>query len=352
MDRGKIMRNDAQFGRLASRQRGAVAIYVALFLVVMLGFIALSVDIGRALVVRNELQNAADAAALAGAGQLKWTNTPTTWANATSKANAAISLNYADGKALSTGTVTAGYWSVTGSPAGMQSTTITPSGGELPAVQVTVSRTAGSNGGPIQTFFAGLIGTSTIDVSATAVAAIATPGVAKPGALFPIAITQCMAGIYWDSSTGQPTIDPSTGKPYQIKIGSSYHTGTCYYGQWTTFNTVANDTPTVINLIQNGNPTTLSIGDNTWIDTGTKNSIYNAISTPVQVLLPVVSNVSTGSNQPITAFAPFEIDQSVNGSNPYIAGHFITNYLPTNVGPGGGTPPTYYGAYVPPVLVN
>ncbi|WP_116138677.1 TadG family pilus assembly protein [Trinickia diaoshuihuensis] len=346
------MRNDAQLARLVGRQRGSIAIYVALFMFVMMGFIALSVDIGRALVVRNELQNAADAAALAGAGQLKWTNTPTTWANATSKANAAIALNYADGQALSTGTVTTGYWSITGSPAGMQSTTITPNSNELPAIQVTVSRAAGSNGGSLQTYFAGLIGTKTIDVSATAVAAIALPGVAKPGSLFPTAITQCMLGIYWNSSTGQPTIDPSTGQPYDVKIGSAYHTGSCYYGQWTTFDTVANDTQTVINLITNGNPTTLSIGSNTWIDTGTKNSIYNSVSTPVQVLLPVVASVSTGSNQPIVAFAPFEIDKSVNGANPYIEGHFIVNYLPTNVGPGGGGTPSYYGAYVPPVLVN
>jgi hypothetical protein len=222
----------------------------------------------------------------------------------------------------------------------------------LPAVQVTVSRAPGSNGGSLQTYFAGLIGTSTIDVSATAVAAIATPGVAKPGALFPVAITQCMLGIYWNSTTNQPTIDPSTGQPYDVKIGSSYHTGTCYYGQWTTFDTVANDTPTVINLINNGNPTTLSIGSNTWIDTGTKNSIYKAVPTPIQVLLPIVADVSAGSNQPIIAFAPFEIDKSVNGSNPYLEGHFITNYLPTNVGPGGGGAPSYYGAYIPPVLVN
>jgi len=344
------MRNDARLARRGQRQRGAIAIIVAILLPVMLGFIALAVDISRELVVRNQLQNAADAAALAGAGKLQWTNTSTTWADASSKASAAIGLNSADGQTLSTGTVSVGYWNVTGSPSGMQSTTITPGSNDFPAVKVTVSRTAGSNGGPIQTYFAGLIGTSAIDVSATAVATIAAPGTAKPGALFPLAISQCMYQNYWDSTTGQPKLDPSTGKPYVFDIGSSYHYGPCLSGQWTTFNVNANDTPTVENLITNGNPTSLSIGDNTWIQTGTKTAIYNTVTVPSEVLLPVVGDVSSNAAVPIVAFAAFQITAVDGGSGKYIEGHFTSDFLATNVGPGSGGG-TYYGAYVPPVLV-
>jgi hypothetical protein len=231
----------------------------------------------------------------------------------------------------------------------MQSTAITPGANDMPAIKVTVSRASGSNGGPIQTYFAGLIGTSTINVSATAVALIAPPGTAKPGALFPLAITQCMYQNYWNASTGQPMLDPSTGKPYEFNIGSAYHYGPCYSGQWTTFDVNANDTQTVDNLIANGNPTSLAIGDNTWIEPGTKTAIYDAVTVPSQVLLPVVSDVSTNSAVPIIAFAPFQIDASVGGSGKYIQGHFITDYLATNVGPGSGGAP-YYGAYIPPVL--
>lgn len=343
------MRNDAQLAPTARRQRGAVAIYVALFLPVAIGFLALSVDIARELVVRNQLQNAADAAALAGAGQLQWGGASTMWANASAKATAAIGLNSADGATLSTGTIATGYWNVTGSPSGMQSTAITPGANDMPAIQVTVSRASGSNGGPIQTYFAGLIGTSTINVSATAVALIAPPGTAKPGALFPLVITQCMYQNYWNASTGQPMIDPSTGKPYEFKIGSDYHYGPCYSGQWTTFDVNANDTPSVENLIANGNPTSLSIGDNTWIEPGTKTAIYGAVTVPTEVLLPVVVDVSTNAAVPIVAFAPFQIDASVGGSGKYIQGHFVTDYLATNVGPGSGGA-LYYGAYIPPVL--
>ena len=48
-------------------QSGMVAVIVAILLAVLLGFAALAVDIGHVMVVRNEIQNAADAAALAGA---------------------------------------------------------------------------------------------------------------------------------------------------------------------------------------------------------------------------------------------------------------------------------------------
>jgi hypothetical protein len=48
-------------------ERGAIAIMVALLSLIFVGVAALAVDIGHLLVVRNELQNAADAACLAGA---------------------------------------------------------------------------------------------------------------------------------------------------------------------------------------------------------------------------------------------------------------------------------------------
>ena len=51
-------------------QQGAVAVMVALVVTVMLAMTALALDVGHALVARNQLQNASDAAALAGARAL------------------------------------------------------------------------------------------------------------------------------------------------------------------------------------------------------------------------------------------------------------------------------------------
>jgi len=48
-------------------QRGVTVIVVALLILVFIGFAALAIDIGHLFVVRNELQNAADAGCLAGA---------------------------------------------------------------------------------------------------------------------------------------------------------------------------------------------------------------------------------------------------------------------------------------------
>ena len=51
-------------------QQGAIAVTVALVMAVMLAMTALALDVGHALVARNQLQNASDAAALAGARAL------------------------------------------------------------------------------------------------------------------------------------------------------------------------------------------------------------------------------------------------------------------------------------------
>ncbi|MBS1170254.1 MAG: hypothetical protein H6R01_1172 [Burkholderiaceae bacterium] len=56
-----------------NKQRGAIIIVFTLSMLVLFGFMALVIDLGRIYVVRSELQNAADAAALAGAKDLDQT---------------------------------------------------------------------------------------------------------------------------------------------------------------------------------------------------------------------------------------------------------------------------------------
>src|SRR5688572_17468165 len=51
-------------------QQGVVAVMVAVVLIVLLAMAAMALDVGHALVARNQLQNASDAAALAGARAL------------------------------------------------------------------------------------------------------------------------------------------------------------------------------------------------------------------------------------------------------------------------------------------
>jgi hypothetical protein len=56
--------------RHVERQRGAILVMTVIFLVILLGFAALALDFGRLYVLRTEMQNAADASAMAAAAEL------------------------------------------------------------------------------------------------------------------------------------------------------------------------------------------------------------------------------------------------------------------------------------------
>jgi hypothetical protein len=70
-------------------QRGAVAVLVALILIVLIGAAGLALDLGRLFVAKTELQNAADACALAAARELA---TPSTLAVLTRAENAGVTV--------------------------------------------------------------------------------------------------------------------------------------------------------------------------------------------------------------------------------------------------------------------
>src|SRR6185436_17664313 len=57
-------------GSSTRRDRGVVIVWLALFLLLMLGFIAVGVDLAKLMTAKTQLQNAADASALAGASSI------------------------------------------------------------------------------------------------------------------------------------------------------------------------------------------------------------------------------------------------------------------------------------------
>ena len=328
---------------LPRRQRGAMSVAILFSLLAACAVAAFSIDLGQIFLAQYELQNAADAAALAGADALLGVNSGPNWSLAQSKAASAVGLNSSNGVQLSSATVQTGYWNVTGTPASLQATTITPGTYDEPAVQVTISRAAGLNGGTVSFFFAPLFGVKSGAVSATAVAVASAPGYIGAGGLFPVAMGQCVFNQYWNAQTGAPTTDPSTGQPYEFQIGSGASYGGCEAGQWTSFQTDANDVPTVRSLMQNGNPTPLAIGDSIWIEPGVKTTLYSSVPVPADVLVPVVQDVMSGTTT-IVAFAEFHIDASVGGSGKYIQGHLETGFAISAATAQSGP---YYGAYVP-----
>ena len=167
--------------------RGAVAVIVAIVLVVLLSFGALALDISNAMIARNELQNVADASALAGTRQLGLiyaalpqgtpyttyvlsdpsavVNAATNVALANQARQVAITLNPAD--------IVIGVWNV-----GPRTLTLGNVGAT--GVRVTAHRDGTANG-PVATWLAGIMGINNMNIVATATAALTGAGALLPG---------------------------------------------------------------------------------------------------------------------------------------------------------------------------
>jgi hypothetical protein len=175
----KPMRRAMCRRNVLSQSQGIIATMVAVVLVGLLGFVALVIDLGFALVTRNQLQNIADGAALAGTRQLGrmyegLTPTAQQGYELTGSDKSAIltkvreigESNSAGGKAIdiNTGDIVIGKWNVT-------SKQLTPTSVNPDAVSVLVRRDGQANSA-LPTFFAGLVGTPHLHVSARATAAL------------------------------------------------------------------------------------------------------------------------------------------------------------------------------------
>ena len=337
------------------RARGSVTLWFLLTFTALLIIGAFAIDLPRVFTASAELQNGADAAALAGASALSQSSTTgLNWAAGAASATSAIALNKSDSVALSSGTVAAGYWDVAAaSPTLIAPTQVTLPGaaGQMlePAVQVTIARNATSNGGWVSLLLGSLLGVATTGDSATAVAVIAPPSEVPIGALFPMVMDQCVYDQYWDATQNAPKVDPTTGAPYEVEIGNGQTYGsTCDAAQWTSFDTTANNTKAIVTLITSGNPTPLSIGDSIYILPGIKDAIYNSVTAGQTVLMPVSTAIQSKTTFTIVAFAAFYIDSVVGQSGKYIQGHFVAGYtMPTQ---GTGVSTSNYGGYVAPRL--
>lgn len=170
--------------------RGAAAVMTALFLVVLLAMGAAAIDIGHALVARNELQNVSDAAALAGtralgliyegmtvAAQQSYVLSSGDAATVIAAVQATASANSAAGVSISIdpADIAIGTWDP-------YTRTHTPTTIQPKAVRVLSRRDASANGA-ISTFLANIVGMSSVDVRAVATADMSAVGQTAPGQL-------------------------------------------------------------------------------------------------------------------------------------------------------------------------
>ena len=164
--------------KLLHGQRGNTAILFALCLPVLLGCAALAVDLARLNMVKVELQNAADAAALAGANKLIIVGSNPNWSVATSTATQVAQSNFANGAQILASNVTInegnsllkGYWDKSN---GFSQTFVN---GYVPAIKVKIVS------GPLNLFFGYFLGPNGANgptdkpVSASAIATAPNPG--------------------------------------------------------------------------------------------------------------------------------------------------------------------------------
>ena len=181
-----------------NNSHGATAVMVAVMMTVLLAMAAAAIDIGHALVARNELQNVSDAAALAGtralgiiyegmtnAEQQSYVLTGGDQATVVAAVQATANANSAAGVAINItpSDIAIGTWN----PA---TRTHTPTVNQPKAVRV-LSRRDPSANGAISTFFGSVIGMTSLSVGAVATADMTAVGQTAPGQLdVPFAISE------------------------------------------------------------------------------------------------------------------------------------------------------------------
>lgn len=252
-------------------QRGSIAIMTAVSLPVLIGFAALAVDISHLFVVRGELQNAADAAALNGANYLYrpgiFFKGDYDWASAENNALLMLQKNSADGANITSGDIKTGYWD-TSSNTFTSPPSTTPSRNDVPAVKVTVSIDAGNNGGPVKSFLAEVLGIMSSPVAATAVAVSASPNTINAGGLLPLVVSTCIYNASWDFTKNppQPKLDKN-GNPivWSFGPGMSGNSSCGDQSLYTSFDKAITDSNKMKDLFTSGNPNPMSIGGNTYV---------------------------------------------------------------------------------------
>lgn len=203
-----------------SNQNGVVLPLVAVLLVVLLAFTALAVDVGRYMVVRNELQNIADGAALAACRVLGdiYQNMPSTLQPAyvcdgneeSTIKSAAVNVGFRneagglENIVIRDVDVLIGTW---------DGNAFTQTPNQPDAVRV-IARRDGNANTPITTFFARLVGVDTMDVWMDAIAALTGQSTTEPGELeLPIGISSYFyqdGNFCNDFIVFNPTNDPDS----------------------------------------------------------------------------------------------------------------------------------------------
>lgn len=326
--------------KIMNNQNGGIAIITALLLTAFLGLAALGIDSGYMVATKNELQNAADAGALAGAWQLskggdenaiKDTAKDTVGQNKASNGN--ISLELSD--------ITIGKWD-------LEERKFTISSLEdANAVKVSIQNH------DLNLFFRS--DNESLGAEAVAIVGSAgTPDTVDKGILLPLAISK------WIADKADEYNSPSN----TVKIGSDYHYDNDPYndvfaGQWTSFTEDKNNAKYLKGLITNGNPDPLSVGDSIYIQPGTMafgyHEDYLGLYVGKNVVFALVDAVLRDETKkfiPVYSFISFRITNLLDKNKKGIEGYFVEDIYAGGGGASGNVPYYGYGINSSPKLVQ
>jgi len=365
------------------RESGTVLIFVTIALFALFGFVAWSTETGRAWQTKNQLQAAADSAALAGVENLLSADfTTVDEASARTAAMTYGAQQIVLGTNLSIGAtdVEVGSWD-------MASQTFTPLPGNtdpdvVRAVRVATRRDSILNG-PMNTIFGRVLGVNSIDINTDAVAEWGFAGSGGAGLIpLPIAIDCCKVAGPGCTANYCETISNTIPNPCSLSNGQTtscleFFATTEQNACWTGFQTDSSavSVPMMEDIIANGNPD--EVGKKPiYLDNGTKTPIVQEIKDKFDaegsdtngdgvvdswvVTLPVVEcqnpgdQCASGTPQSIVGFLCMDIHEIIVTPDKLIKGDFICATDPRcdipGLGPGGSLVGSISADY--PVIVN
>jgi hypothetical protein len=301
------------------RQDGQVLAIFALALVAIIAMVGLVLDGGSTFVQRRDQQNVADAAAMAGA--YAWLNTGSASSGVAAAQDAAADNGYANGAngvvvAVATGTATNG----------------------ASAITVTVTK-------PHRNHFAGIVGLSSWDVSATATAMAGAPNAAL-GAMPLLFNEEAFPNGRGPSNEVSFSEPPSGSEDVPQEAGQF---------NWTVYCTATGvghggcnaDTNTVDDLIKFENKRDKEVTLEMPIaplNAGSHTALFSELANHIGEEFPVAIVNDDGE---MVGWAMFHLTGSVGGSTKQISGYFVdpVNYTGIYIAAGGGAGNSAFGAY-------
>ena len=289
-----------KFKFFTNNERGATVVFVAVTLLMLLMFAALAIDVGHLYAVRNELQDAADAGALAGAGVL-FNNVDGTLNReaAITESRQATEANRSGNLPITVGSVEIGHWSFsshtfTASQAAQQTEWVGRSAEQLDLdtnfINAVKVRTDRSN---TPSFFASLLGYERFFVSTDAVAYIGFTG-----DVFPTEVDQPIALCYEAITDGKGKYLCDTARMINDNVNNGGWTNLQQPGMCENLNNSGANAQEVRPLVCSGNITSLKSGVGLQMINGQVQSAFDDLydcwreatgrTQPFEMTLPVI----------------------------------------------------------------